>query len=738
MPQLLDDDLFWMESQVETRARLDAEKLGRAYMELAQSVSGPTNARVALEEDIRQADSAIEVCLRYCGVKHAEIPPAKVTDFDTRLGLTCESANVMWRKVKLDSNWYRTAYGAFLGRLDTGEMVALIPSLVRGYRVIEPITGRTRHVTRRLAEHIDQDAYCFYRMFPARKLSPFDLVRFVLGALNAREILFIIFASLCVTLVSLLPAMANQIVFGTVIPSNATDLIAPVGIMLAGVALSKVLITVCRDILMGSISQKAAEATEAATMARVLTLPTGFFKTYDSGNLARRVGVVSMMCNESLSVYLGSVLAFCTSLVFLVQIFSYTPVLLVPTICVAIVNLVAIVSLTYMNSLYDKKVMDADASLSGLVTSLLSGINKIKLSGSEDRAFSKWARGYANYARPSYNRPNVLRLLPAVMACTSILGTAAIYYQAEMAEVTIADFMSFSVAYGQLMGSVTVISTFSAQIARLKPMADLIRPILSAVPEVGEAKNLANINAGGFEMSNISFRYDESLPYVLQNFSLRVRPREYVALVGPSGCGKSTILRLLLGFEKPERGAIYYDGKDASKMDVRSLRRSIGTVMQDSRLILGDIRSNITITNPGATTEEVWTAAELAGIADDILAMPMGLNTMVMEGGGGLSGGQKQRLMIARAICGNRKVLMFDEATSALDNVTQQHVADSLASLSCTRLVIAHRLSTVRHCDRIIVIDQGQVVEEGTYDELMERKGFFADLVERQQLNNEM
>ena len=231
------------------------------------------------------------------------------------------------------------------------------------------------------------------------------------------------------------------------------------------------------------------------------------------------------------------------------------------------------------------------------------------------------------------------------------------------------------------------------------------------------------------------FRYGEGMPYVIDGMDLTIRAGEYVAIVGKSGCGKSTLVRLLLGFETPEKGAIYYDGKDLTSIDLRSLRRRIGAVTQDGSLFQEDIYSNITISAPGLTEEDAWEAAEIAGIADDIRAMPMGMKTMISEGSGGISGGQKQRLMIARAVAPKPRVLIFDEATSALDNRTQKQVSKSLDALNCTRIVIAHRLSTIKNCDRILYLEGGRIVEDGTYDELIEKNGKFAELVERQRLD---
>ena len=271
--------------------------------------------------------------------------------------------------------------------------------------------------------------------------------------------------------------------------------------------------------------------------------------------------------------------------------------------------------------------------------------------------------------------------------------------------------------------------------AQIKPILEMIEPILKAVPEVSEGKQMLTRLSGSIEINNLYFRYNENMPYVLEDLSLKIKAGQYVAIVGKTGCGKSTLMRLLLGFEKPDKGAIYYDGKDINTMDLKSLRKLMGVVTQDGKLFQGDIYSNITISAPELGLDEAWEAAEMAGMADDIRDMPMGMFTMISEGSGGISGGQKQRLMIARAIAPKPKVLMFDEATSALDNITQKKVSDSLDAMRCTRIVIAHRLSTIRQCDRIIVLDGGRIIEDGTYDELIAAGGFFAELVERQRVD---
>ena len=276
------------------------------------------------------------------------------------------------------------------------------------------------------------------------------------------------------------------------------------------------------------------------------------------------------------------------------------------------------------------------------------------------------------------------------------------------------------------------LTSVAAMISALRPIMDLAEPILKVKPEVCEERQIVKKVKGSIELNNISFRYTDDGPWIIDHLNLKIPRGQYLAIVGTTGCGKTTLMRLMMGFETPKSGAVYYDGKDIQKLDQKSLRQQIGVVMQNGKLFSGDIFSNITISAPQLGLKEAWEAAEMAGVADDIRNMPMGMHTILSEGSGGISGGQRQRLMIARAIVTKPKVLLFDEATSALDNITQKHVSDSLKNLKSTRIVIAHRLSTIKECDRIIVLDKGHIIEDGTYQSLSKAGGFFSELVERQ------
>ena len=724
----------WIESQIETRAQLDSEALERAYTELAASVSGNRFAPRVTIDDVEQVDGAAKACLKYMGITPGPVPQ-DVEEVEDRVDWLCRPTGTMRRLVRLEKDWQTRAFGAMLGSLDTGEVIALLPRGVRGYYYLEPGTGRKVHVTREVAEHIDEKAILFYRPLPAKPLKVRDLLRFIFGVFDRNDYLLVVFAALVVTLVGLVPPWANQVAFNVVAPSGQARLILPIGALLLGVAVSMILITACRNLVMARVSTKLNVVTEAATFARVLSLPTSFFKNYSSGDLSSRVANITSLANLLASILLGSGLSALLSIVYIFQIGAFAPALALPALAIAVIQAVLTIVVTIATMRYEQATLEASSKLSGLVTALLNGIQKIKLAGAEKRVFAKWLGLFAHGASLNYNPPLFLKLGKAMTLGISLLSTILLYFLAVKSGVEPSQYYAFTISYGMLMGAFTALMEMVQSASQLGPILEMAKPFLQTEPETARGGDIVHEIRGGIELSHVTFRYDKEGPAVLDDLSLKINPGEYVAVVGRTGCGKSTLVRLLLGFEKPEKGIISYDGRDMEGLDLPSLRRKIGTVTQDAGLFQGDIYSNIVITAPELKLEDAWEAAETAGIAEDIRSMPMGMHTMIAEGQGGISGGQRQRIMIARAIAPKPKLLIFDEATSALDNKTQKQVSEALDRMGCTRLVIAHRLSTIRHCDRILVLDGGRIREEGSYEELIAQNGLFAELVRRQRLD---
>ena len=487
---------------------------------------------------------------------------------------------------------------------------------------------------------------------------------------------------------------------------------------------------------MNRVSTKMDVSVQAATMARVLSLPPAFFKKYSSGEITSRAQSINSLCTTLVQTFLSTGLTSLFSLLYITQVFIYAKELVIPSLCITLATLAFSVVSSLLQMRISKRQMELSSEMSGMTYQMLTGVQKIKLSGSETRAFSRWLNHYTKEAALSYNPPKFILFNSVIASAISLIGTIVMYFFAVQSHVSVADYTAFNAAYGMLSGALMSVAGIALTAARIKPVLEMAKPIMEAQPEVSEGKQIITRISGGIELSHVSFRYEDNSPLVVDDLSLKIRPGQYVAVVGKTGCGKSTLLRLLLGFEKPQKGAIYYDGRDIETLDLRSLRKKIGVVTQNGKLFQGDIYSNIVISAPYLSVDDAWRAAEIADIAEDIRKMPMGMHTIISEGSGGISGGQKQRLMIARAVAPNPKVLMFDEATSALDNITQKKVSEALDRLKCTRIVIAHRLSTIRQCDRIIVLDGGKIIEDGTYDELIAKKGNFYELVERQRLDH--
>jgi ABC-type bacteriocin/lantibiotic exporter with double-glycine peptidase domain len=524
-------------------------------------------------------------------------------------------------------------------------------------------------------------------------------------------------------------------VTGPVLDSKSMSLLTGTAIFLISATIASQLLSVVRSLMMDRITIKTSLAVEASVMMRLLSLPLSFFRKYSSGELSSRTSAVSTLCSMLISNVFSMGLSSLLSLLYITQIFSFTPYLVVPSIAIILITVVSSLVTSLLQVRISREKMKLSAKEYGMSYAMVSGIRKIRLSGSEKRAFARWGRLYARNMELEYNPPMFLKINSVIMTAISLIGNIILYYLAVKSRVGPSGYFAFSAAYGRVMGAFSSMAGIAISVAGIPPVLEMAEPILKTEPEITAGKEVITRIRGNIELNHISFRYEQNTPFVLDDLSLKIRSGEYVAIVGRTGCGKSTLVRLLLGFEKPEKGAIYYDGHDLNTIDPRSLRRKMGVVTQDGQLFQGDIFSNITISAPHLTLDEAWEAAETAGIAQDIRDMPMGMNTVISEGMGGISGGQKQRLMIARAVAPKPAVLILDEATSALDNKTQKQVSEALDRLKCTRIVIAHRLSTIRNCDRILLIDQGTIQEEGTYEELIEKGGAFARLVERQRLD---
>lgn len=725
----------WFDEQIKQRIENDDEMFAEAFARMANLVSSE-KIITSFSDDRKLAEEAIGDILKYYHVRIREIPD-KLKDINEVLEYLLCPAGIMRRTVKLSGDWYQDAIGAMLGTKKDGSIIALLPGGMHGYYYREYSTGKIKKINRKNAEEIDEEAVCFYQPFSLTKLKIPDLLRYLFRQLHTKDYMMILAATGVLTALGLVTPKISHYLYGKVLVYGSRPLLMAVVLTLFCVTLAGSFITGIKGILNTNISTKMNLAVESAVMMRVLSLPVDFFKRFSSGELANRIGYMNRLCSMIFDAVFSTGLTAVFSLVYIGQVLKFAPTLVVPSIVITLVTICFLLLTSVVQMRITERQMNEAGKESGMVYALINGVAKIKNAGAEKRAFAKWSRQYVNAAEYLYKPPMFLKLNGTIITAISLVGTIVIYYTAIHSGITMADYMAFNSAYGMVSGAFASLAGIVITVSRIQPILKMVTPILETEPEIDTKRQVVTRLRGSIELNNVSFRYQKTMPNVLDNLSLKIRPGQYVAIVGKTGCGKSTLIRILLGFEKPQKGAVYYDGKDINSMDVKSLRQKIGVVMQNGKLFQGDIYSNITISAPQLTLEQAWEAAEMAGMADDIRQMPMGMHTIISEGHGGISGGQRQRLLIARAIAPKPRILMFDEATSALDNITQKQVSESLERLKCTRIVIAHRLSTIRHCDRIVVLDQGKIVEDGTYEELLEKKGHFAELVERQQVDRQ-
>ena len=724
----------WFDEQIRQRARSDREVLEDSFYQMAGAVLNKWSAD-RIEDERLVAKQALGSILKYYRQKPAEIPE-ETTDLGEQIAGALRPTGLMVREVQLEEGWRRDAYGPMLGCLrESGQTAALLPGAVWGYRYVDPETGLKRRVTRKNEKMFRPEALCFYQPLPMKKIGIPGLLNYMWQCISRGDLALIVLAALAVTLIGKLEPSIAALLTGKILRGRQINLLIGAGVFLVAAAFSGQLIAIARELLMDRISTKTSMAVQSSVMMRVLSLPVSFFRGYASGDLANRAGCVESLCDMILQNIFNLGLSSLMSLLYLGDILRFAPALVLPSVAIIAGTMAVSVAASVAQMRIDRKKLKLMAQEEGMSYAMLGGIQKIRMSGAEKRMFARWGRLYAREAKLEYNPPLFLKLNTLITLAITLLGTAALYYLAVKTGVTESEYYAFSLASGRLTGAFTALAGIATTVARIRPVLEMCEPILQAEPEVAEEKEIVTEVSGSVEMSHVTFRYGPDMPYVLRDMNLKIRSGEYVAIVGRTGCGKSTLVRLLLGFEKPETGSVFYDRHDLANVDPRSLRKSIGAVMQNGELFQGDIFSNITISAPQLKMEDAWAAAELAGIAEDIREMPMGMQTLISEGQGGISGGQKQRLMIARAVAPKPKILIFDEATSALDNKTQKQVSDALDSLHCTRIVIAHRLSTIRNCDRILVMDQGAIAEEGTYEELIAKDGLFAELVSRQRLD---
>lgn len=721
------------EEQLLERLKRDDAELSHSIDDVIDSLRGKSryHADGTSMENLRHELELI------CQFYKVDIPSEfhDTKDVNEFIDYMTHPSGIMHRRVMLEGNWWKDCDGALLAvTKDKGEFCALLPRKTGGYSFWNTSSGAREKLTSKHKDMFEKEALCFYEPLPEEVKNGKQLLFFLFKHIAIFDYAIVLLATLLATLLGMMTPYISGIIFSRLIPSGKTDIVFTTAILLLITVLAAYIMSVVRTGTLERIKNRMENVVQNALMSKLMHLPPRFFQRKSAGGLATIITYLDRLPMVIADVLLGPCITAVFSFAYVIQIGVLAPSLALPAFVTLIVQALIIIFSIKQKLRLTREELSANMEVKGITYSAISGIERIKLSGSEKRIVSRWAKAYKNRAKAAYKVYFPSTMQNELVVAAALAGTLWVYFSGASRGIELSQFVVFLSAFSIATNNITSLSECAQHLPFLKPSLKLIEPILSEAPETSAGKAVVGRLSGAIEMSHVTFRYSEKSPAVLNDLNLKIKPREYIAIVGRSGCGKSTLMRLLMGFEKPESGMIMYDQRDLAELDPASLRRNIGVVLQNGKLFAGSIFSNITISAPWLTLKEAWEAAEMAGMADDIRNMPMGMHTLISEGSGGISGGQKQRLMIARAIAPKPKILMFDEATSALDNITQKKVSDTLDTLNCTRVVIAHRLSTIRNCDRILVMDKGKIAEDGSYDELIAKNGLFAELVERQRL----
>lgn len=652
-------------------------------------------------------------------------------------------AGMQIRQVCLEPGWQHQDNGPLIGCWG-GErrVVALLPVSPDQYRLFDPDSTETRMVDEETVHKIHPVAFTIYAGLPGKTHDLPGLLKFMVAKCWSGDLWAVVLISMVAGIIPILTPLVTQTIFEHIIPINDRQgLVMVVQVMMVA-AFATAGVAFARSVAFLRFKSRSRLVVEAALWIRLLSLPTAFFRRYEAGDLAQRMNSIAQifmrLSNSSMSSLFNTLFSFSSLLVMMYYSWKLTLVAGV----VWLIYLGVTTFLQWRMVMAKRHMMQAMGETAGQILQIFNGLSKFRMQGAEAQAFYLWSRKFGEQwkwnrdFRWNANWMELINAVQPILLTMLIFWLTMYWFEDEMSLlqapfITLPEFMGFNAALAGFNATVIGMIVMCASLLEIIPQLERLRPILEEQPEVTEDKVEVGALSGRVEISNVSFRYDPDRPLVLRNISLNIKPGQFVAIVGSSGSGKSTLLRLLLGFEQPETGSIYFDGQDLAEVNIASVRAQMGVVMQNGQLMAGDILSNIIGSLP-LTIDDAWEAAEMVGLAEDIRLMPMGMHTVISEGASNISGGQRQRILIARSIVHRPRLILFDEATSALDNKTQTMVTKSLDRMNATRIVVAHRLSTVINADVIYVLDKGEVVESGNYEELMARNGLFAALAKRQ------
>jgi len=719
------------------RERLNRKMLQDANRELASVLKPQDVSSIAGGTDLLVAAGAVGHAL---GVTINPPPPSEDLQRVNELEAIARASQIRMRQVLLVDHWWTDDSGPLLAyTLGDKHPVALLRAK-NGYELFNPQDMVRTAIDAEVAATLDPVAYMFYRPFPAKPLKSLDIAKFGFKGVT-KDLLIILLVGMASTLLGMITPWATGIMIEEAIPNAQIGLLGQICLAPLAAAFGSAAFELARGFAMMRMETIADASTQSAVWDRLLKLSVPFFRQYSIGDLESRVSAIAEIRSKLSGTTLRTIFTSFFSLFNLGLLFYYSAKLAWLALGVAIVSIAFTTVFGILTVRQSRPLQEIKADIFGIMVQLIGGVAKLKVAGAEERAFAYWSKQYSKQQKLVLINQQIEdivqlfnTLLPSISSGVLFWLVVTLNTKAQASGETvlsIGTFLAFNLAFGTFINGAGDLSNTLIDVLDVVTLWKRAEPILKAMPELNPNSADPGRLSGKLGLERVTFRYRNDGPLILQDVSLYANPGEFIAFVGPSGSGKSTVLRMLLGFETPVSGTVSYDGQDLAGLDIYAVRRQLGVVMQNGRIMSASMFENI---SAGAliTMDEAWEAARMAGLAEDIESMPMGMHTVISEGGSNISGGQRQRLLIARSLVLKPSILLFDEATSALDNRTQAIVSESLDKLQVTRVVIAHRLSTIRNANRIYVIESGQVVQVGNYEELANQEGLFARLIARQ------
>ncbi len=696
---------------------------------------------VSDDEGADASDTALADTLRAIG-EHEDIEfkiPSRgdSAEFSEHLFGILDASGVRARRVNLrdDEKWWLNSSGAMLAfRKDDDRPVALLPGWLGHYHEVCPAENQKIRINSAHAKSLSSEAWLFYRPLNSESTNFDDMLRLACRGLSGYFARFLV-TGFIGGLITLLPALILGFIVDEAIPNGETNLLYTAGAALCVIAVLGAALHVLQGMALMRLEGHATSRAEAALWDRLLRLPPSFLQGYSAGDLTMRGMTFQALRDVVQSALANGVLAVVFLLPAFLIVFLYDAMLGTIAVSFGLLSLIITVILGWRQIAPYSRMRLAMQNLTGRLFQLINGISILRLEGAEGSAFAVWARGYRSQKVAEMKYQSIDQHVQAMSAAIPFLAGAVILAAVALPDrepLSIGDFLVVYTVFMVYQGAVARLGASFSGIASMLSAGDQIRPFLDESPEVSTEGELVEVLTGDIRLDHVSFRYEDNSPLILDDVSIQIRPGEFVAITGESGAGKSTLFKLLLGALKPTNGAVYYDKRDLRHLNIKQVRRKIGVIPQDIQLQPDDIWDNIVGGRENVTGQDAWDAARLAAIDREIMAMPMKMMTSVGAGIGVTSGGESQRILIAQALVENPRILLLDEPTNWLENESQAKIMDNLAQLGATRVVIAHRLSTLQHVDRVYVLQKGSIVEQGSFSELMEIDGVFRGLVNRQ------